>query len=301
MTMSRSNDVSYTTQSAPCRRIEPICAKVSGLSERLAIPPQPPGHATRTADTTGSRTNGCASHRRRCDGSQSNANTAAACNWALVATSPTDPRRTISRRHEHGVSHRNRVVATSLTPQRGGVVRFPCSAQKNRLPGSPHPRGSLALSGEKPATEPTCEARIGRVKYCAPPKYHVGRAREDTRQFDGGGSVPVFAVVSHRSAMLDVVGAWPAGEVLGLDFETTGIDRFNDVPVSYALVSVVEGVVVGAGPESSTLAVRSRRRRPRYTASRRSRPATRMPLRDAMALVSDAVVAARSAVRRWSV
>ena len=34
------------------------------------------------------------------------------------------------------------------------------------------------------------------------------------------------------------------GEVLGLDFETTGIDRFNDVPVSYALVSVLGGVVV---------------------------------------------------------
>ena len=32
--------------------------------------------------------------------------------------------------------------------------------------------------------------------------------------------------------MLDVVGAWPAGEALGLDFETTGIDRFNDVSVS---------------------------------------------------------------------
>ena len=44
--------------------------------------------------------------------------------------------------------------------------------------------------------------------------------------------------------MLGIVGAWPTGEVLGLDFETTGIDRFNDVPVSYALVSVVEGVVV---------------------------------------------------------
>ena len=44
--------------------------------------------------------------------------------------------------------------------------------------------------------------------------------------------------------MLDTVGAWPEGEVLGLDFETTGIDRFNDVPVSYALVSVSEGVVV---------------------------------------------------------
>ena len=40
------------------------------------------------------------------------------------------------------------------------------------------------------------------------------------------------------------MGAWATGEVLGLDFETTGVDRFNDVPVSYALVSVVDGVVV---------------------------------------------------------
>ena len=52
------------------------------------------------------------------------------------------------------------------------------------------------------------------------------------------------AVVSHPAAMLGVVGAMADREVLGLDFETTGIDRFNDVPVSYALVSVVEGVVV---------------------------------------------------------
>ena len=40
------------------------------------------------------------------------------------------------------------------------------------------------------------------------------------------------------------MGAWTAGEVLGFDLETTGIDRFNDVPVSYALVQVVGGVVV---------------------------------------------------------
>ncbi len=34
---------------------------------------------------------------------------------------------------------------------------------------------------------------------------------------------------------------WFAGEVLGFDFETTGIDRFGDVPVSYALVTVHGG------------------------------------------------------------
>lgn len=44
--------------------------------------------------------------------------------------------------------------------------------------------------------------------------------------------------------MLVGVGDWTEGEVLGLDLETTGVDRFNDVPVSYALVSVVDGVAV---------------------------------------------------------
>jgi len=37
---------------------------------------------------------------------------------------------------------------------------------------------------------------------------------------------------------------WTTREVLGFDFETTGIDRFNDVPVSYALVTVVAGEIV---------------------------------------------------------
>jgi DNA polymerase-3 subunit epsilon len=35
-----------------------------------------------------------------------------------------------------------------------------------------------------------------------------------------------------------------AGELLGFDLETTGTDRFDDVPVSYALVSVIEGIVM---------------------------------------------------------
>jgi DNA polymerase-3 subunit epsilon len=42
--------------------------------------------------------------------------------------------------------------------------------------------------------------------------------------------------------MLDDVYDWTQGELLGLDFETTGVDRFADVPVSYALVSVVDGI-----------------------------------------------------------
>ncbi len=44
--------------------------------------------------------------------------------------------------------------------------------------------------------------------------------------------------------MLAGMADWTEGEVLGLDFETTGVDRFSDVPVSYALVSVVDGVAV---------------------------------------------------------
>ena len=89
------------------------------------------------------------------------------------------------------------------------------------------------------------------------------------------------------------MGVWAAGEVLGLDFETTGIDRFNDVPVSYALVSVVEGVVVrswsglidpGREIPSDSTAVHG-------ISSERAR-AEGMPLTEAMALVADAVVSA---------
>ena len=38
------------------------------------------------------------------------------------------------------------------------------------------------------------------------------------------------------------MGNWAMGEVLGFDFETTGVDRFNDVPVSFALVTVGPGI-----------------------------------------------------------
>ena len=47
------------------------------------------------------------------------------------------------------------------------------------------------------------------------------------------------------------MGNWVTGEVLGFDFETTGVDRFHDVPVSFALVTLVGGDarldVVGLG------------------------------------------------------
>ncbi len=37
---------------------------------------------------------------------------------------------------------------------------------------------------------------------------------------------------------------WFDGELVGFDLETTGVDRFSDVPVSYALVKFEAGVVV---------------------------------------------------------
>jgi DNA polymerase-3 subunit epsilon len=93
--------------------------------------------------------------------------------------------------------------------------------------------------------------------------------------------------------MLECVGGWPTGEVLGLDFETTGIDRFNDVPVSYALVSVVEGVVVRSWsglidpgrdiPLEATAVHGISTERARHEG---------MPLHAAISLVSDAVLAA---------
>lgn len=87
--------------------------------------------------------------------------------------------------------------------------------------------------------------------------------------------------------------AWATGEVLGLDFETTGVDRFNDVPVSYSLVLVVEGVMVqswsglidpGCEIPDDAAAVHG-------ITSARAR-AEGMPLTEAVGLVGDAVVTA---------
>jgi DNA polymerase III subunit epsilon len=41
--------------------------------------------------------------------------------------------------------------------------------------------------------------------------------------------------------MLNCMAMWTCREMLGFDFETTGVDRFNDVPVSYSLVTFVGG------------------------------------------------------------
>lgn len=39
---------------------------------------------------------------------------------------------------------------------------------------------------------------------------------------------------------------WYSGELLAFDLETTGVDRFHDVPVSYALVTVTGGAVAAS-------------------------------------------------------
>ena len=93
--------------------------------------------------------------------------------------------------------------------------------------------------------------------------------------------------------MLDTMATWTAGEVLGFDFETTGIDRFNDVPVSYALVHVVGGVVrrswsglIDPGREIPAGATEVH-----GITTERARDEG-MPLREAIGLVTDAVVSA---------
>jgi DNA polymerase-3 subunit epsilon len=84
---------------------------------------------------------------------------------------------------------------------------------------------------------------------------------------------------------------WTTGEVLGFDFETTGIDRFNDVPVSYALVTLVAGEVVATSaglinpgrdiPDGATNV---------HGISTEQARAEGMPLAEAIALVTEAVV-----------
>ncbi len=89
------------------------------------------------------------------------------------------------------------------------------------------------------------------------------------------------------------MGRWAAGELLGFDLETTGVDRFEDVPVSFSLVSVVGGVVerswsglIDPGrpvPEEATEV---------HGISTEQARTQGMPLRGAVAMLADVVVAA---------
>ncbi|MCU1491497.1 MAG: polymerase subunit epsilon [Acidimicrobiaceae bacterium] len=86
---------------------------------------------------------------------------------------------------------------------------------------------------------------------------------------------------------------WHGGSLLGLDFETTGIDRRMDVPVSYALVPVVAGL---PGEPQAALVDPGRSIPADATAihgitTERAR-AEGQPLRDAVLEVAEAVLAA---------
>jgi DNA polymerase-3 subunit epsilon len=90
-----------------------------------------------------------------------------------------------------------------------------------------------------------------------------------------------------------IMARWTSGEVLAFDLETTGIDRFNDVPVSYALVLVRGGIMAyswsglidpGRDIPADATAVHG-------ITSERAR-AEGMPLDLAVAVITDAIVAA---------
>jgi DNA polymerase III subunit epsilon len=89
------------------------------------------------------------------------------------------------------------------------------------------------------------------------------------------------------------MGSWAKSEVLGFDFETTGVDRFSDVPVSFALVTMVAGEVVAT---SSSLINPGRDIPTGATevhgiTNERARTEG-MPLSHAIELISDAVILA---------
>jgi len=84
---------------------------------------------------------------------------------------------------------------------------------------------------------------------------------------------------------------WSMGELVGLDFETTGVDRCGDVPVSFAIVRAVGGVVVD---RLADLVDPGREIPPAATAihgitTERARTSGR-PLAEVLALIADHVV-----------
>jgi DNA polymerase III subunit epsilon len=95
--------------------------------------------------------------------------------------------------------------------------------------------------------------------------------------------------------MLAGMVMWTTREMLGFDFETTGVDRFNDVPVSYALVTVVGGEVVStdAGLIDPGREIPQGATEVHGITTERARREG-MPMSDAIRNISDAVLAASS-------
>jgi DNA polymerase-3 subunit epsilon len=83
------------------------------------------------------------------------------------------------------------------------------------------------------------------------------------------------------------------GEVLGFDFETTGVDRFNDVPVSYALVTMIGGqwVSTSTGLIDPGRAIPAEATEVHGISTERARDEG-MPLKDAMEMITTVVVSA---------
>ncbi len=86
---------------------------------------------------------------------------------------------------------------------------------------------------------------------------------------------------------------WMTGELLGFDFETTGVDRFNDVPVSFALVTVKGGEVTStsAGLVDPGRDIPAGASAVHGISTERAR-AEGMNLTDAIKMVADVVVSA---------
>jgi DNA polymerase-3 subunit epsilon len=89
------------------------------------------------------------------------------------------------------------------------------------------------------------------------------------------------------------MGNWAAREVVGFDFETTGVDRFNDVPVSYALVTVVGGVHVSttSGLVDPGREIPAGATEVHGITTQRAR-SEGMPLKDAVEMVAGVVISA---------
>ena len=83
------------------------------------------------------------------------------------------------------------------------------------------------------------------------------------------------------------------GEVLGFDFETTGVDRFNDVPVSYALVTLIGGrcVSTASGLVDPGRSIPAEATEVHGITTERAR-AEGMPLGEAMEMIAAEVVSA---------
>src|SRR5580704_5894457 len=129
-----------------------------------------------------------------------------------------------------------------------------------------------------------------------------GPRRREFAPGDDSSCVPSWPTRHpHRGIPLDetpscharAMGSWAMGEVLGCDIETSGVDLFNDVPVSYALVTLIAGerVSTSAGLIDPGRAIPGGATEVHGISTERARTEG-MPLSDAMEMIAAAVVSA---------